>query len=274
MSPLLVRSLIAMFLALATAACISDGSIALDEAPDAELDDTGVEPVDGSNAGEDVGDTPDQALGLEDATPDGPELGPPDYGRLDAEVADSDAPDAEPCVYVHPQPDCSPATLGHPDGVPVPYEVVSAGFEGELDPQKVHISPDCWLPIEGIGSTVVTDDPGFFALQRCHGDAQPEPSGIDWATWRLAFYPTQESPETSVLWVLDDGGTLVVGADLPQYCGGPAPGQGLVAVLLPVGDAEVSERLAACYTGDGLSCCACDVVCDPEPRRLDCECPP
>lgn len=198
----------------------------------------------------------------------------PDAGVADAAPADVGSPDVAPCIFVPPQPDCSPAGRGHPDGVPAAYETVSAGFEGRLDRERVHISGSCWLPYEDLAPVVVVDDPSFFALQRCAGDAMPEPSGVDWATWRLALYPTPESPDTRVRWVVDDGGTLIVGAELPLYCGGPAPTTGLVAVLLPADGRAVAERLAACRTGDGLGCCACEVVCDPEPRRTECECPP
>ncbi len=206
-----------------------------------------------------------------DALP--PDALPPDALPPDALPPDA-APDAGACIFVPPEPDCSPAGRGHPDGVPVPYEVVSTGFDDGFDRARVHIADRCQLPIEDLGPVVITDDPSFFALQRCFGDAMPEPSGVDWAAWRLALYPTRESPETHVRWVVDDGGTLFVGAELPAYCGGPAPGTGLVAVLLPADGTAVAERLAGCVTGDGLDCCACEVVCDPEPRRLDCECPP
>lgn len=241
--------------------------------------------------------TPDGA-GRGDATPDAAEGGarPPDGATADAATVDAapadgaldaapdgardvappvDAgPDAAPCVFTPPQPDCSPAGRGHPGGLPAPHVMVSVGFEGELDPTRVHLAPGCRLPVEDVGFTLVTDDPSFFAAQRCVGGAEPEPSGIDWSTWRLALYPAFESPEHAVAWVVDDGGTLFVGAELPLYCGGPAPTSSLVAVLVPADDRPVAERLAECRTGDGLGCCACDVVCDPQPRRVDCECPP
>jgi hypothetical protein len=200
-----------------------------------------------------------------------------DAALPDADLPDAALPDAGACIWQPPpEPDCSPAALGHGGGAPVAFQQVSRGpfEEPSWDTDVVHLADNCQMPVEVFGTVILTSDAEFFELQRCFGDAEPEPTGVDWGTWRLAIYPVNESPDWSLLWVVEDAGTLTVGAELPAYCGGPAPPPSMLAVLVPAGDAEVAEQLAGCRTGDGLACCACEVVCDPEPRRTNCECPP
>ena len=120
-------------------------------------------------------------------------------------------------------------STGAPDGVIDSHAAfVASGYQLEGQPRPV-------LP-EGVA-------------------ALAEPPPFDFAKHRIAYASTRQNPNVSAVWVVETPTDIVVGLRVEAYCGGAAPPDGLVGVVVPSSSKPV--RFARCSTG----------ACDPNVAR-------
>lgn len=106
---------------------------------------------------------------------------------------------------------------------------------GSLPPDAVPIEFEIWTPPDGCwldefaehSSALIDNDGALAPLIGCD-----EPSGIDWETSRLALSVFYERPDAEVYGAALRGEELVVQMAARVYCGGPAPPNSAVLVLV------------------------------------------
>jgi hypothetical protein len=76
-----------------------------------------------------------------------------------------------------------------------------------------------------------------------------------------------------VTWAVRQDGQTYLGVEVGTQCGGEAPQAGFVGVFLPA-NAPRARTAHRCWPDANIECCACEVICDPEPRLGECVCPP
>jgi hypothetical protein len=81
--------------------------------------------------------------------------------------------------------------------------------------------------------------------------------GIDFAEHRLALVNVRQNPHPSLLW-LAEGSEITIGVKVPAYCGGAAPPDTLLMVLVPANGLPVTPEL--CRVGE---CPPCPPICPP-----------
>lgn len=102
----------------------------------------------------------------------------------------------------------------------------------------------------GFGSftqaTLIENETEFQDFFSCLNSA---PSGIDFGMNRLFAAVASERTEAELSYVVDMGDRIHVGIQSPVYCGGAAPPDTLVLVLLPAGATPVQQD-ALCTVGE------------------------
>lgn len=106
---------------------------------------------------------------------------------------------------------------------------------GALPPEVVPIEYAVWTPPEGCwldefgehSSTLIRSDGELAPLIGCD-----EPSGIDWETTRLALSVFYERPDAEVYGAALRDTELLVQMAARVYCGGPAPTNSAILVLV------------------------------------------
>jgi hypothetical protein len=73
------------------------------------------------------------------------------------------------------------------------------------------------------------------------------PTAADVARYRLLTYVVPQNPGPSVAWIVETATEIVVGVNVPAYCGGAAPPNGTVRVLVPASTKPVNVQ--TCYSG-------------------------
>lgn len=107
-----------------------------------------------------------------------------------------------------------------PDSVPVSWSLFALGS-------------DCSVPWEIWGDAVFTSDEGLADAYGC-----TEPSGIDWGANRLARVVFPERTEAEVLGVWERSSEMFVQLAAAAYCGGAAPPDVVLHVLIPASGPE------------------------------------
>ena len=211
------------------------------------------------DAGSDAGSSAD--VSVRDAASS--DAGAPRDGSTDA------GPDSGVCELPPPAvPDCTPAGSGLGAATSVGFTV----FDPRDAQSPVVVPPDCALQVFGV--LAFTSSTSLNAALDCGtSTASADFSGLDFATQTLIVAEEPNTASASALWVVDDGAEAHLGLEVAAYCGGAAP-PGVQIWLVATTTQSVSAVAKGCQTGDSLSCCDCQVVCDPTPRRTDCLCPP
>ncbi len=188
-------------------------------------------------------------------------------GPIDAS-ADA-GPDSGVCELPPPPvPDCTPSGSGLGAATSVSFTT----FDPQDGQGPVVLPPECALEVFGVRA--FTSSTSLNAALDCGtSTSSADVSRLNFATETLIVATEPNTASASALWVVDDGAEAHLGLEVAAYCGGAAP-PGVQIWLVATTTQAVSSIAKGCQTGDSLSCCACEVVCDPTPRRTDCQCPP
>ena len=123
--------------------------------------------------------------------------------------------------------------------------------------ERVTLRPESPRAPEGVIDSQEALSRSGYEIQ---GEARPvPPEGIapvaerppvDFGKHRIAYRTVRQNPNASVVWIVEAPTEIVVGLRVPDYCGGAAPPDSLIAALVPASSKPV--RFATCSTN------ACD----------------
>jgi hypothetical protein len=195
--------------------------------------------------------------------------GPADSGTGLIRDGGGNQSDGGICELPAPQePDCTPAGSGLGAGTAIDYTEFNP-----RDPSSPVVLPD-GCQVEAFGSRAFHSAQELNAALLCSNPTSTATiSGVDFAQQTVVIVSDGNTNSAAILWVVNDGTENHVGVRRDAYCGGAAP-EGVLIFLLVESADTVASSPKGCFAGDPMSCCACDVVCDPEPRRTNCSCPP
>lgn len=206
-----------------------------------------------------------------------------DARAVDARVVDAALVDALPppvdaaavetdCAFPEPPPrDCSPAGAGLGDAQALPFQ--SAARDSAFNALRVALADGCRLEYPESGQHDFASEAEFQAAVVCFEGVESIPSTVDWVTTRLVTATLQDGLG-EVIWVVSRDGETRLGIDVGLVCSGAAPEAGFVAAFISADAPPLGEPFGCLPQLGPQGCCACAVICDPEPRILECDCPP